>query len=178
MFSPFALISAKRMGWRIRRSGGVAASEMSASRAKSRGDAPGWCGRLGWRAGLPPSPEGLDNDHAPAAAGTRREVIEWLWIPQAPTAARRQAARGHAQYWPCVLNWQASRNTGCGESRVARHGSLNVGAQARPSCRGRVGLQELAARLAPVRRLAACIRFWSGWPASSPPRPAGTLVES
>jgi hypothetical protein len=42
--------------------------EMSASRAGSRGDAPGWCGRLGWRTGLPPSLEALDDDHAPAAA--------------------------------------------------------------------------------------------------------------
>ena len=34
---------------------------------------------MGWRAGLPPSLEGLDDEHAPAAAGTRREMIEWLW---------------------------------------------------------------------------------------------------
>ena len=33
----------------------------------------------GWRAGLPPSPEGLDDGHAPAAAGTGRQPIEWFW---------------------------------------------------------------------------------------------------
>src|SRR6202521_2196305 len=41
------------------------------------------CPQLVWaraaRAGLPPSPEGLDDGHAPAAAGTGWEPIEWLW---------------------------------------------------------------------------------------------------
>src|ERR1700676_430826 len=32
-----------------------------------------------WRAWLPPSPEGLDDGHAAAAAGARREPIEWFW---------------------------------------------------------------------------------------------------
>src|SRR3954451_7674148 len=46
--------------------------EVSASRAGSRRHTPGWCGRVR----LPPSPEGLDDGHAPAAAGTGREPIE------------------------------------------------------------------------------------------------------
>ena len=53
--------------------------EMSARRAGSRGDAPGWCRCVRWRAGLPPALEGLDDEHAPAAAGTGREMIERLW---------------------------------------------------------------------------------------------------
>jgi hypothetical protein len=52
---------------------------VSASRAGSRRAAPGWCGCVRWRAWLPPSPEGLDDDHAAAAAGTGWEPIEWLW---------------------------------------------------------------------------------------------------
>jgi hypothetical protein len=51
---------------------------VSASRAGSRRDAPGWCWRVRWRAWSPPSPEGLDDDHAPAAAGTGRDPIEWF----------------------------------------------------------------------------------------------------
>src|SRR5580693_52657 len=53
--------------------------EVSANRAGSRRGAPAWCGRVRRRAGLPPSPEGFDDGHAPAAAGTGWEPIEWLW---------------------------------------------------------------------------------------------------
>src|SRR6202051_4270441 len=53
--------------------------EVSVSRAGSRRDAPGWCGRVRWRSGLPPSPKDLDDGHAPAAAGTGWEPIEQFW---------------------------------------------------------------------------------------------------
>src|ERR1700676_2925678 len=53
--------------------------EVSATRAGSRRAAPGWCGRVRRRVWLPPSPEGLDDGHAAAAAGTRWKPIEWFW---------------------------------------------------------------------------------------------------
>jgi hypothetical protein len=65
---PVTLILAKGAprGLSLRR--GVLRREVSASRAGSRRAAPGWCGRVGWHAWFPPSPEGLDDRHAPAAA--------------------------------------------------------------------------------------------------------------
>jgi hypothetical protein len=51
--------------------------EVSASHAGSR--LPGWCGRVKWRKWLLPSLEGLNDDHAAAAAGTWWEPIGWFW---------------------------------------------------------------------------------------------------
>ena len=58
---------------------GVFRREMSASRAGSRWNAPGWCVPGRWRAGLRPSLEDLDDGHSAAAAGTRRKQIRWVW---------------------------------------------------------------------------------------------------
>ncbi len=70
--------------WRMGRPGVFAATwvlrlEVSISCAGSRRTAPGWCGGVRWRAWLAPLPEGLDDGHAPAAAGTGWEPIECLW---------------------------------------------------------------------------------------------------
>jgi hypothetical protein len=53
--------------------------EVIAGRAGSRRAAPGWCGRIGWRAWLAPSPEGRNDGHAATAARTGRKPIEGLW---------------------------------------------------------------------------------------------------
>jgi hypothetical protein len=63
--------------------------EISASRAGRRGDAPGWCGRLGWRTGLPPSLEGLDDDHAPAAVDTVFGVKHQISLFRSDRGCRR-----------------------------------------------------------------------------------------
>jgi hypothetical protein len=46
-------------------------------RAGSRHGHPGWCRRNRRRARLPPALEGLDDDHAPAAARPRRSWLRW-----------------------------------------------------------------------------------------------------
>ena len=48
-------------------------------------------------------------------AGADRVVLA---LRQSPAAVRRKAIRGHAQYWPCALNWRASRNAGRAPSRL------------------------------------------------------------
>ena len=51
----------------------------------------------------------------PPQQGQGGEMIEWLWrFHRLRRRARRQAARGRGQYWPCVLNWRASCTGGCG----------------------------------------------------------------
>ena len=50
-----------------------------ASCAGSRRGTPVWCGRVRWRAWLPPSAKRFDDDHAATAAGTGREPVGGLW---------------------------------------------------------------------------------------------------
>jgi len=50
-----------------------------------------------------------------------------LTTRQARAAVPRQAIRGLTQHRPCVRNWRASRNGGCGGSHVAGHGAGSGG---------------------------------------------------
>ena len=83
--SPSVLVSTKGVPRDFAETG-VLRHQVSASRAGSRRVAPGCCERVRSCAGMPPSPEGLDDDHAPAAAGTGWQPIAWFRL--LPPAAR------------------------------------------------------------------------------------------
>jgi len=72
------------------------------SRAGSWRHRPGWCRRNRWRTRLHPALEGLDDEHAPAAAGTGRP---WIW----------RLDRLNARDW----RWHRKQSPGAGDVGLA-----------------------------------------------------------
>ena len=72
------------------------------SRAGSRRHRPGWRRRNRWRTRLHPALEGLDDEHAPAAAGTGRP---WIW----------RLDRLNARDW----RWHRKQSPGAGDVGLA-----------------------------------------------------------
>ena len=78
---------------------------------------------------------------------------------------------------PLIVVAVAVLHAAIGSTRDGRLGSRNVGAQADQVAAIALAYKSWQRDFAPVRRLAACIRSWSGWPASSPPRLPGTSAK-
>ena len=115
-----------RRSWRTTCPGAFAATwvlrrSVIASRTGSRRAAPGWCGRVRWRAWLPPSPKRFDDEHAATQQGQAGSQFR-AWRRD-----RRQAVRGPARYWPCGRNSRTGRSGGCGGNQAAGHGAGSGG---------------------------------------------------
>ena len=117
--------------------------------------------------------------HRCGQQGRRVQRVHGAAAAEPVSADERTAGINPCRHSSGLGQWLLSTGSGhCGRRRGPRWAcrasvDAHVHSQRRPRCRNVRGAVELTARLAPLRCSAACIRSWSDWPASLPPRLPG-----